>query len=219
MAKQRWTIIQPEWRYRVVSTMIPPAVLAGLRNGIFATYRSSPSASRCWVGTGPIHVSLSSYFFGLSSESESSLRMLIQENGRKKAKKSDRKQQRDKTGREGVGAGRRQVMSLVLVTMLSKHSPKGLAKPLKTHVTIVDPLDRILDVPNVGIRETSLLCKQHVCFDWVRGHVGNTGNERADHLAKMAAISETEHTYSKQPLSYVKMQMKVDMLMTGMQCG
>ncbi|KAJ4438497.1 hypothetical protein ANN_14442 [Periplaneta americana] len=34
MSKQRWTIIQPEWRYRVVSTMIPPAVIAGIRNRI-----------------------------------------------------------------------------------------------------------------------------------------------------------------------------------------
>ncbi|KAJ4439558.1 hypothetical protein ANN_07682 [Periplaneta americana] len=32
MPKQRWTIIQPEWRYRMVSTMIPPAVIAGIRN-------------------------------------------------------------------------------------------------------------------------------------------------------------------------------------------
>ncbi|KAJ4447405.1 hypothetical protein ANN_09412 [Periplaneta americana] len=55
MPKQRWTIIQPEWRYRVVRTMIPSAVIACLRNRIFATYRSSPSTSRCWVGTDPIH--------------------------------------------------------------------------------------------------------------------------------------------------------------------
>ncbi|KAJ4433059.1 hypothetical protein ANN_15316 [Periplaneta americana] len=55
MPKPRWTIIQPEWKYRVVSTMILPAVIAGLRNRIFATYRSSRSASRCCVGTGPIH--------------------------------------------------------------------------------------------------------------------------------------------------------------------
>ncbi|KAJ4434251.1 hypothetical protein ANN_22801 [Periplaneta americana] len=34
MPMQRWTIIQPEWRYRVVSTMIPPAVIAGIRNRI-----------------------------------------------------------------------------------------------------------------------------------------------------------------------------------------
>ncbi|KAJ4447172.1 hypothetical protein ANN_09173 [Periplaneta americana] len=34
MPKQRWTLIQPEWRYRVVSTMIPLAVIAGLRNRI-----------------------------------------------------------------------------------------------------------------------------------------------------------------------------------------
>ncbi|KAJ4440303.1 hypothetical protein ANN_08442 [Periplaneta americana] len=34
MPKQRWTIIQPERRYRVVSTMIPPAVIIGIRNRI-----------------------------------------------------------------------------------------------------------------------------------------------------------------------------------------
>ncbi|KAJ4434940.1 hypothetical protein ANN_23512 [Periplaneta americana] len=34
MSKQRWTIIQPEWKYRVVSTMIPPAVIAGIHNRI-----------------------------------------------------------------------------------------------------------------------------------------------------------------------------------------
>ncbi|KAJ4445076.1 hypothetical protein ANN_06875 [Periplaneta americana] len=33
MPKQRWTIIQPEFRYRVVST-IPPAIIAGIRNQI-----------------------------------------------------------------------------------------------------------------------------------------------------------------------------------------
>ncbi|KAJ4450990.1 hypothetical protein ANN_02425 [Periplaneta americana] len=33
-AKQKWTIIQPEWRYRVVITMILPAVTAGFRNRI-----------------------------------------------------------------------------------------------------------------------------------------------------------------------------------------
>ncbi|KAJ4428768.1 hypothetical protein ANN_25761 [Periplaneta americana] len=37
MPKQRWTIIQPEWRYRVVSTMIPPAVIAGLIFVLFFT--------------------------------------------------------------------------------------------------------------------------------------------------------------------------------------
>ncbi|KAJ4433181.1 hypothetical protein ANN_15438 [Periplaneta americana] len=34
MPKQRWTIIQAEWRYRVVSAMIPQAVIAGIRNRI-----------------------------------------------------------------------------------------------------------------------------------------------------------------------------------------
>ncbi|KAJ4447346.1 hypothetical protein ANN_09351 [Periplaneta americana] len=34
MPNQRWTIIQPEWRYRVVSTMIPQAVMAGIHNRI-----------------------------------------------------------------------------------------------------------------------------------------------------------------------------------------
>ncbi|KAJ4449955.1 hypothetical protein ANN_01362 [Periplaneta americana] len=34
MPKQRWTIIQPEWRYRMVSTMIPPAVIADFLNWI-----------------------------------------------------------------------------------------------------------------------------------------------------------------------------------------
>ncbi|KAJ4446080.1 hypothetical protein ANN_12772 [Periplaneta americana] len=53
--KQRWTIIQPVRRYRVVSTMITPAVIVGFGNRIFATYHSSPNAPRCWVGTGPIH--------------------------------------------------------------------------------------------------------------------------------------------------------------------
>ncbi|KAJ4439769.1 hypothetical protein ANN_07897 [Periplaneta americana] len=34
MSKQKWTIIQSEWRYRVISTMIPPTVIAGIRNRI-----------------------------------------------------------------------------------------------------------------------------------------------------------------------------------------
>ncbi|KAJ4437618.1 hypothetical protein ANN_17763 [Periplaneta americana] len=34
MSKEKWTIIQPEWRYRVVSMMIPPAIIAGFRNWI-----------------------------------------------------------------------------------------------------------------------------------------------------------------------------------------
>ncbi|KAJ4439662.1 hypothetical protein ANN_07790 [Periplaneta americana] len=46
MPKQRWTIIQPELRYRVVSTMVLPAVIAAFVTE-FRTYHSSPSASRC----------------------------------------------------------------------------------------------------------------------------------------------------------------------------
>ncbi|KAJ4441581.1 hypothetical protein ANN_11437 [Periplaneta americana] len=56
MAKQRWTIIQPEWRYRVVSTMNPATIVApklhhnaGAQTdqqaaGLTSTYRSRDSS-------------------------------------------------------------------------------------------------------------------------------------------------------------------------------
>ncbi|KAJ4434599.1 hypothetical protein ANN_23161 [Periplaneta americana] len=57
MPKQRWTIIQPEWRYRVVSTMIPPAVIAGIPNRIslpiiseMFSWAETPPNSRNFAG-------------------------------------------------------------------------------------------------------------------------------------------------------------------------
>lgn len=46
----------------------------------------------------------------------------------------------------------------------------------------------------------------HICMCWVRGHIGTLGNERADLLAKSAAASQQNYSYSKSPASYVKAQ-------------
>ncbi|XP_048485555.1 uncharacterized protein LOC125490423 [Plutella xylostella] len=43
---------------------------------------------------------------------------------------------------------------------------------------------------------------------WLRAHIGTAGNERADELAKTAALQSTFHDYDKVPLSYVRKKIR-----------
>ncbi|CAG9122974.1 unnamed protein product [Plutella xylostella] len=43
---------------------------------------------------------------------------------------------------------------------------------------------------------------------WLRAHIGTAGNERADELAKTAALQSTSHDYDKVPLSYVRKKIR-----------
>ena len=58
------------------------------------------------------------------------------------------------------------------------------------------------------IRSEILKSDNHICLTWVRGHNGDTGNERADTLAKLAAYSDTPYSYSLCPLSFIKKTIK-----------
>jgi len=44
----------------------------------------------------------------------------------------------------------------------------------------------------------------HISFAWIRAHEGNIGNELADQLAKMGAVSHQSIAYDLMPVSYVK---------------
>ena len=53
---------------------------------------------------------------------------------------------------------------------------------------------------------------KHVCLNWIKGHMGTIGNERADHFAKSAATSDMDSYYSCCPISHVKEILNTDLL-------
>ena len=69
-----------------------------------------------------------------------------------------------------------------------------------------------LNAMAVGIRDVIIQSGLHICMGWVKGHMGITGNERADLLAKAAAISYldiSDYMYTKCPFSYIKRSCKI----------
>ena len=58
------------------------------------------------------------------------------------------------------------------------------------------------------IRQLISKYSSHICISWIRGHSGDIGNEKADELAKLAANSELNVSYTLCPVSCIKRILK-----------
>lgn len=84
----------------------------------------------------------------------------------------------------------------------SKSSLELLKSPQTTH-----PLAKEIKESTTAAREKGTELK----FFWLRAHVGTPGNERADELAKQAALrKKTAPAYDGVPISYVKRSIRED---------
>ncbi|CAH2097271.1 unnamed protein product [Euphydryas editha] len=88
----------------------------------------------------------------------------------------------------------------------SRSSLDLLRSPSVTHPLAVEMKSRIR-----RLREEN----KTVRFFWLRAHVGTPGNERADELAKKAALTKkTAPDYDKVPISYVRRQIREETVRT-----
>ena len=61
----------------------------------------------------------------------------------------------------------------------------------------------------VNIRSDLVASGNHLCLSWIHGHSGVLGNERADALAKSAAVSNmTISYYTLSPMSNVRKRIR-----------
>ena len=93
-----------------------------------------------------------------------------------------------------------------LVTILSdsRSSLDLLRNPRSTH-----PLANAIQRNIQRIREQG----REVKLTWLRAHIGTAGNERADELAKNAALSANPHSYVKTSLAYIKTKIREESIL------
>ncbi|XP_050563633.1 uncharacterized protein LOC126913011 [Spodoptera frugiperda] len=77
----------------------------------------------------------------------------------------------------------------------SRSSLDLLRSPVATHNLALEIKKSVREIRQEG---------REVRFFWLRAHVGTEGNERADELAKEAALKKETADYTKVPISYVR---------------
>ncbi|KAI8431393.1 hypothetical protein MSG28_015925 [Choristoneura fumiferana] len=84
----------------------------------------------------------------------------------------------------------------------SKSSLEALKTPYTTH-----PLVQAIKTQTEQARDAGVVTK----FFWLRAHIGTPGNERADELAKQAALKKkTAPDYDRVPVSFVKRSIRLE---------
>ena len=64
----------------------------------------------------------------------------------------------------------------------------------------------------IHIRNNISAYNQHICLNWIRGHSGTISNERADQLGKCVASDVGDYKHTKYPISFMKKELKTELL-------